>query len=535
MAESTVRLPRPLRAPRGNRRFWLAAGATLAGGTALVLVALNLLLGAPEPLAAWIWVSLAPLAIAVGCVLVPAFDQAGPAVLRSSVLAASIGVLVVAVYVTVVIGLGQPVAPADHGLLGLSMIAAAVVAVLVLPLRSSLADFSRRITAKAKGQPADIFGRLQARMTRAVPMDELLLSLAEQLREGLGCESVEIYTGASGELSLAVAVPDASRPALSLSVDERSVIGRTRMGAAKWAAVWLPGLVTSEQTLRIAPLTHQGEVLGLIVVRRAPESAFTEEEERLLAELARQFGLALHNVHLDSALQRSLVELEERNSELRASRLRIVASGNETRRTIERNLHDGAQQHLVALAVKIGLVEQIYSSGDVDAATKMLGELRGDVRAAVQEVRELAHGIYPPLLRDKGLPEALRAAATRSPLEVGVVAEASRHTPDIEAAVYFCCVEALQNAGKYAGPGAEVTVKVTEQDSRLRFEVRDTGTGFDADDETIARGNGFTNMLDRLGALGGTLTVTSRPGDGTSVVGSIPLPDPEDAELERAR
>lgn len=531
---AAVRLASPTRAPRGNRRFWLAAGGVLVAGTAIMLVALSLLLGVPDPLAAWLWIALAPMVIAAGCILVPALDQAGPAVLRASILVASIGILVVAVYVVVVIGLGQPVAPAERGMLGLSMVAAVVVAVLVLPLRTRILEFSRRITARATGQPADILGPLQARMTRAVPMDELLLSLAEQLRDGLRCESVEIYTGAAGELSLAVAVPHADRPPLSLSENERSVIGRTRVGASTWAEIWLPGLLIGDQFLRVVPLTHQGEVLGLIVVRRVADSDFSEEEERVLAELARQFGLALYNVHLDSALQRSLVELERRNSELRASRLRVVAAGDETRRTIERNLHDGAQQHLVALAVKIGLVEQIYSSGDVDAATRMLGELRGDVQSAVQEVRELAHGIYPPLLRDKGLPEALRAAATRSPLPVDVVAdELPRQTADIEAAVYFCCVEALQNAGKYAGPGAEVTVQLAERDGRLRFEVRDDGAGFDAADDAVAYGHGFTNMLDRLGALGGTLTLTSRPGEGTSVVGSIPLVAPTEPEVAR--
>ena len=142
-------------------------------------------------------------------------------------------------------------------------------------------------------------------------------------------------------------------------------------------------------------------------------------------------------------------------SSSQASRLRIVTTADESRRQIERNLHDGAQQHLVALAVKVGLVKTLLGS-DPDTATLMVDELRGDVQAALDELRELAHGIYPPLLRDRGLGEALLNAANRSPLRTMVSADGvQRHDTDIEAAVYFCCLEAMQNAGKYAGAGGE--------------------------------------------------------------------------------
>ena len=178
-------------------------------------------------------------------------------------------------------------------------------------------------------------------------------------------------------------------------------------------------------------MAHLGELLGLIVVeRRADDPPFTEEDDRVLVELARQVGLALHNVRLDSALQASLDELEVRNEELVASRLRIVAAADESRRQIERNLHDGAQQHLVALAVKVGLVKQLI---DADRATadEMLDELRGDVQDTLDELRELAHGIYPPLLRDRGLAAALKAAANRCRLPVELVVDEAvqRHPP----------------------------------------------------------------------------------------------------------
>src|SRR6185437_1735175 len=177
---------------------------------------------------------------------------------------------------------------------------------------------------------------------------------------------------------------------------------------------------------------------------------------------------------------------------------RIVATADQSRRQIERNLHDGAQQHLVALAVKLGLARQLVDSDPVTVAT-LLEELRNDAQATLTELRELAHGIYPPLLMDRGLPEALRAAANRAVLPTEVVADVGRYQSDVEAAVYFCCLEAMQNAGKYAGEGAHLTVTVAATDDELTFEVADDGAGFDATD-IVRKGHGFVNMADRLGA-----------------------------------
>ena len=161
-------------------------------------------------------------------------------------------------------------------------------------------------------------------------------------------------------------------------------------------------------------------------------------------------------MRLDSALQASLDELRRRNEELIASRARVVAAADESRRQIERNLHDGAQQHLVALAVKVGLVKTLMDA-DPETATGMLDELRGDVQVTLDTLRELAHGIYPPLLRDRGLSDALQTAANRAPLPTTVEADGvGRHDTDLEAAVYFCCLEAMQNAGKHAGDGARI-------------------------------------------------------------------------------
>ncbi|MET0158047.1 MAG: histidine kinase, partial [Acidimicrobiales bacterium] len=335
----------------------------------------------------------------------------------------------------------------------------------------------------------------------------------------------EVWTGSAGTLDRAVSVPDRGSAHLALEAEELGVATRAHVQGNAWLQIWMPGLLEGRggAQVRAAVVAHLGELLGLIVIeRRADDPPFTDDDDRVLAELARQVGLALHNVRLDSALQASLEQLEERNQELAASRLRIVTAADESRRQIERNLHDGAQQHLVALAVKVGLVKQLI---DADRATadEMLDQLRGDVQDTLDELRELAHGIYPPLLRDRGLQAALQASANRSilPVDVIVADGVGRHPTETEAAIYFCCLEAMQNAGKHAGEDARLTVTITEVDGELRFEVADDGPGFDV--ATAAMGHGFVNMRDRLGAIGGTLEIDSAPGQGSRIRGHVPV------------
>ena len=242
--------------------------------------------------------------------------------------------------------------------------------------------------------------------------------------------------------------------------------------------------------------------------------------------LATQLGET--NLQLDSALQESLRELQRRAEELQASRARVVAAADAERRRIERNLHDGAQQHLVALAVTVRLAQQLAAT-DPDRARDLLEQLGHDIQDAVQAMRDVAHGIYPPVLMDRGLVAALESAATRAPLLVEVVANGNmgRYPQEVEAAIYFCCVEALQNASKHAGEGAVASVTIGRDvggDGRevVTFSVTDDGAGFDPA-ETAAGGHGFVNMSDRLGAIGGTVDVDSEAGRGTRVSGTVPI------------
>jgi signal transduction histidine kinase len=202
--------------------------------------------------------------------------------------------------------------------------------------------------------------------------------------------------------------------------------------------------------------------------------------------------------------------------ELRASRARLVEAGDAARRRIERDLHDGAQQRLVALRIHLELAaEKLGRSRELEG-------LGVEVEEAIHELRGIAHGLYPPLLEEAGLGAALAAVAVQSALPVQVQEHGlSRHSRSTATAVYFCCVECLQNAAKHAGRGASVTIDLTEADGQLEFTVTDDGAGFDP--STVERGRGLANLTDRLAAVGGTLTIDSRPGHGTRVTGRIPV------------
>jgi signal transduction histidine kinase len=404
---------------------------------------------------------------------------------------------------------------------------------LYLPTRERLGRFANRLVYGEREAPDMVLRTFGTRLSRAIPLDELLLQVAESLRKTLALRTAEVWTGSGGRLERSVSVPDSKRAIVTLSPDEETVVARAGVSGPAWLQVWLPQLLAGREDaiVRVAPITHSGQLLGLIAaVRPANGDAFRTDDETVLAELARQVGLALHNVQLDSALQASLDEVRRQAEELRASRSRIVAASDAARRQIERNLHDGAQQHLVALAVNLRLARQLAEQ-DPDTSKAMLDQLAHDLQEAVQQLRDLAHGIYPPLLMDRGLVEALQAAAGRAALPTDVAAEElGRFTPEVEAAVYFCCMEALQNAGKHAGEGATATIKVWKEEGALLFEVADNGAGFDPASRPNL-GAGFVNMSDRVGAIGGSLKVQSAPGKGTKISGRIPVTE---AQLQAA-
>jgi signal transduction histidine kinase len=514
-----------------QRMQWFGLAVTLALEVVLVAVALRIFVGWPRPMAeiATAATVLVPLSF-VPCLfrrLLGHVDR----LLGEAVSLTGLTVVVVSVYLVIVLGLGRSPTDDERTILLLSMLAAAVAAMLYAPARARLARVSNQLVYGERHAPDEALRTFGARLTRAIPFDELLLQLAESLRKSLALQVAEVWTGSAGHLERVVSVPERGPARLDLTEDEQPVVARARVSGSAWLAVWLPRLLEdrADAAVRMAPITHGGELLGFIVVERpADAERFSDADESVLAELARQVGLALHNLQLDSALQESLRELQRRADELRASRSRVVAAADAERRKIERNLHDGAQQHLVALAVTVRLAQQLAAT-DPDQARELLEQLGHDLQEAVQELRDLAHGIYPPVLMDRGLVAALESAAGRASLPVDVVAdgEVGRFPQEVEAAVYFCCLEAFQNASKHAGEGAVATVTISRQagaDGRdhLTFTVADDGAGFDPAD-LAGRGHGFVNMSDRLGAIGGSVEVDSAPGRGTRVSGTVPV------------
>jgi signal transduction histidine kinase len=253
------------------------------------------------------------------------------------------------------------------------------------------------------------------------------------------------------------------------------------------------------------PVVHGGDLLGAISIRMPKGEPLRPAGQQLVADVASQAGLVLSNA--------SLVE------DLRASRQRLVTAQDEARRRLERNIHDGAQQDLVALAIKLRLAGMTVE--DLAQAKQVFGQLQTDAAGALENLRDLARGIYPPLLADLGLAAALGAQAGKSALPVAVEADGiGRFSQDAEAAVYFCCLEALQNTTKYARASA-ARIAVQSQSGTLRFSVSDDGGGYDA--RHTPMGSGLRNMADRLAALGGRLEVRSAPGQGTTITGQLPV------------
>ena len=268
-------------------------------------------------------------------------------------------------------------------------------------------------------------------------------------------------------------------------------------------------------------------VVGLTVVATAVIAAGAEWRRPHAAEVSTPVAVACLAAFVPFvvvvfafAVRQSHQRLSSQAAELRESRARVVSVADAARRSLERDLHDGAQQRLVAMSVTIsraGLLADQDRPGELAATLRELGEQN---RAALRELRELAQGIYPPLLTERGLVPALQAAARRSPLPCTVNADpVPRQAEEVEAAVYFCILEALQNAVKHSGAD-EVTVWV-RADPRLEFAVVDDGRGFDQAD--AGHTGGLLGMDARVRAVGGTLTVESSPGGGTSVRGWIPL------------
>jgi len=345
---------------------------------------------------------------------------------------------------------------------------------------------ARRLVYGRRATPYEAMAEFSERLGEAYATEDVLPRMAEIVRASTGAEVARVWLRVGGELRPVAAAPSgvAAAATIDCAGNELPEIGG----------------------LRSFPVRDRAELLGALTVAMPAAEPLSKNGEKLVTDLAGQAGLVLRNVRL-------IEELQE-------SRRRIVAAQDERARKLERDIHDGAQQQLVALSVKLGLAEQM-AARDLDGTIALLGELREEAGGALENLRDLARGIYPPLLADKGLPAALDAQARKAPLPVVVEPDGvGRYAAEIEAAVYFCCLEALNNVGKYAQASA-ASVLVAESDGDLTFAVTDDGAGFDA--TRTPRGSGLQNMRDRIEALGGAIRIDSRPGEGTTIAGRVPV------------
>jgi signal transduction histidine kinase len=264
---------------------------------------------------------------------------------------------------------------------------------------------------------------------------------------------------------------------------------------------------------------HGGHLLGVLVVQERDHEPLTPVEQRLFTGLAGQAGLVLRSARLRAELEHRLEELSQRAAELRASRQRLVDVQDARRRALERDIHDGAQQHLVALAVNLRLAHRLSETAPDRARTLLAGQEQA-ARVAIETLTQLSRGIYPPLLADRGLEAALRAAVGAGQVPVEVTAhDVGRYDAGTEAAAYFCCLEAVQNAAKHAG-AATIRVELRGAADGLAFTVFDDGRGFDP--ATVTHGTGQSNIRDRVESVGGMVRTASAPGRGTRVDAFVP-------------
>ncbi|MDP9021300.1 MAG: histidine kinase [Actinomycetota bacterium] len=399
---------------------------------------------------------------------------------------------VTVVYVGVVVGLGRLVGAQGNNL-ALSVLATGVVAVAFEPSKERLKTVANRLVYGRRATPYEVLADFSEQMAESVTTDEKLSRMAQILATGTTATRADVWLVVGGELRPAAAWPGDAQGSGPVRID-----GGT-----------LPEL---PDTTAAVAVRHNQELLGALSVTLPGQETLAPIEERLLRALADQAGQVFRTVRLTA-------ELLDRLDDLRASRKRLVAAQDEARRRLERNLHDGAQQQLVALKVKLALAERLAEQGKpVGPFLHQLGE---DTADAIVTLRDLARGIYPPLLADRGLAAALEGQAAKAAVAVHVDArDLGRYPQDAEAAVYFCCLEALQNIAKYADATA-ATVRLRDHGDRLVFSVTDDGRGFDP--VTTPRGAGLQNMADRLDAQGGGLEVHSQHGRGTTLSGFVPV------------
>lgn len=433
-------------------------------------------------------VGLAGLWVAVGVAVLRDRALDVDLVLTRAIVYASLATFVTGVYVGAVVGVGHLLGSTRS--LALEVLATAAVALAFDPVRRAARRLANRLVYGRRAEPYELAQGLSKQLAEALSTEEVLPRVAEAaaVAVGAGSSAVRVLLGSGHELT----------------------------------HTWPAGAPAAPGD-RVLPVVHRGQAVGEIAVVLAPGQALRPSDERVLVDLATQVAPALHNVRLSAELRERLDEVSRYAEQVRLSRQRVVRAQDLERRRIERDLHDGAQQELVALTVRLGLARQLLVTAP-DRVAPLLEDLGEQAQRSLDALRDLARGVYPALLAEEGVVVALKGHVTRSLSPVDVVAPAGlpRARPEVEAALYFCCLEALQNCAKHA-PGAPVVVTWSVEDGGLLVTVQDEGPGIDP---ARGAGSGMANMQDRIGAVDGRWSVTSGPG-GTTVTAWVPAEPPQ--------
>jgi signal transduction histidine kinase len=406
----------------------------------------------------------------------------------------ALAVFITAVYVGLAVGVGSLIGSGGQPNLALSIVATAIVAVGFEPLRERLQRLANRLVYGSRATPYEILSQFSDRVAGSYSAADVLPRMARVLAEGTAAQRGTVWLRSGRTL-----VPAASWPEAGATGEAIAVTGQL-----------MPPLPDANRTVAVR---HEGELLGALSVRKRPGEPLSSTETALLQDLANQAGLVLRNVGLTADLVRHLEDLE-------SSRRRLLAAQGSERARIERDLQHGAQRTLAELRRRLAGAGS-RASADPAGTRQLTSELMEEADEALQALRELARGIYPPLLADRGLGAAIEAHARRMPIAVTVDADVGRYPREVESSVYFCILEALRNVEAHAHARL-AAVCVRREEGGLTFEVTDDGDGFDAD--APAREGGLTTIRDRLDAAGGRLEIGSVPGKGTSLRAWLPAP-----------
>jgi two-component system, NarL family, sensor kinase len=398
-------------------------------------------------------------------------------VLGRAALGALLAAVVVGIYLAIVVGIGALAGRGRDTLLPL--IAVGVVALLIEPARHRVRRLVDRLLYGRDTDRVEVLSRLATRASTPANAEDVLAEVAELLLRSSGARRAEVWLDAepAPRLAAAAGADDHMEPALRSTV------------------------------------LHHGDRLGELRLYVWATADLVKGAQQLLDDVANTLGVVLANAHLTAQLRSQLDELQ-------ASRRRLVEAQEQTRRGLERDIHDGAQARLVSLRLRLGLARALAEAGDSTSLVEHLDALAQEADAAIRTLRQLASGVYPPILEQAGLAAALRAHLRSLPVTTSVNAVGvGRYPRAVEGAVYFACLEAVQNAARHSGADT-ITVELDADETTLRFCVRDDGVGFDP--VRFVAGAGLANIDDRVSALGGRTRIESMPGRGTRVSAQIP-------------